>query len=130
MTSLDLTRRVFGGAALLGLSAPVLAACGSDEAATAGSFPVATADVPLGGGVVLADAQLVVTQPAEGEFRCFTAVCTHQGCTVGSVTDGEIACPCHGSRFSAQDGSVVNGPATDPLEEFPVSVKGGQVVRS
>ena len=46
-----------------------------------------------------------------------------------SVEDGEISCPCHGSRFSAEDGSVTNGPASKPLEEFPVSVDGDQVVR-
>jgi Rieske Fe-S protein len=121
----DLTRRAFGCAALMGLAAPALAACGSDGPRT---LPVATADVPVGGGVVLTDDKLVVTQPTEGEFKCFTAVCTHEGCTVGRVESGEIRCPCHGSRFSAADGSVVRGPADDPLEERPVRVEGGKVV--
>ena len=74
--------------------------------------------------------KVVVTQPAEGEFKAFTAVCTHQGCVVGSVADNEISCPCHGSLFSAEDGSVVTGPATAPLTEIEVQVKGGSVVRA
>jgi Rieske Fe-S protein len=141
-------RRLLGSTAVLGLTAPLLVACGSDDSGGsdssggsggsgdsrasggAGQLPVDTADVPVGGGIVLADAKLVVTQPSDGEFKCFTAVCTHKGCTVGSVENGEIACPCHGSRFSAADGTVVNGPAENPLEERPVKVEGGQVVEA
>jgi Rieske Fe-S protein len=88
----------------------------------------ATADVPVGGGVI--GGGVVVTQPTEGEFRGFSSTCTHQGCTVASVADGVISCPCHGSRFSAEDGSVENGPATAPLPEVAVSVEGGNVVRA
>lgn len=91
---------------------------------------VATADVPVGGGVVLAKRELVVTQPRAGRFRCFTAVCTHKGCLVGSVADGTISCPCHGSRFSATDGSVQGGPASSGLEEVPVVVEDGAVRRA
>jgi Rieske Fe-S protein len=88
----------------------------------------ATADVPVGGGVI--GGGVVVTQPTEGEFRGFSSTCTHQGCTVASVADGVISCPCHGSRFSAEDGSVENGPATAPLPEVAVSVEGENVVRA
>ena len=89
---------------------------------------VAAAEVPVNGGVVLADQGVVVTQPAEGEFRGFSSTCTHQGCTVGSVSDGLIRCPCHGSRFSIEDGTVDNGPATQPLPEVPVSLEGDQII--
>ena len=58
-----------------------------------------------------------MTQPTEGEFKCFTAVCTHQGCIVSSVQAGGIRCECHGSAFSIEDGSAVNPPATEPLDE-------------
>lgn len=153
-------RRALTGAATLGVGVPLLAACGDDgdstandpassdptsaptsatttettdtatsEAPAAGGL-VATADVPVGGGVVLKDDELVVTQPADGEFKAFTAICTHQGCLVGSVSDGTIHCPCHGSSFSAQDGSVQGGPATGPLAEVAVEVKGDQVVKA
>jgi Rieske Fe-S protein len=82
----------------------------------------------VGGGVI--GGGVVVTQPTEGEFRGFSSTCTHQGCTVASVADGVISCPCHGSRFSAEDGSVDNGPATAPLPEVAVSVEGENVVRA
>jgi Rieske Fe-S protein len=70
----------------------------------------------------------VVTQPTQGAFKAFTAVCTHQGCTVGSVSNGLIKCDCHGSEFKITDGSVQHGPADKPLKEYPVQVKGGGIV--
>lgn len=88
----------------------------------------ATSDVPVGGGVVYGDQQVVVTQPTEGEFLGFTAVCTHQGCTVAGVADGTINCDCHGSKFSIEDGSVAAGPATQPLASETVTVEGQQVM--
>jgi Rieske Fe-S protein len=150
-------RRLLCGAALLGVGVPVLAACGSDESPTSGGAPagqsagssgsptpddpkggggaaggalVATADVPVGGGVVLDDQKIVVTQPTKGDFKAFTAICTHQGCVVGSVADNTITCPCHGSQYSAEDGSVITGPATGALTPVDVTVKGGSVVES
>jgi Rieske Fe-S protein len=85
-------------------------------------------DVPVGGGVILPDQAVVVTQPQAGTIKGFSAICTHQGCLVGSVVDNEIICPCHGSKFSATDGSVITGPATQPLAAAPVAVDGGNVV--
>jgi Rieske Fe-S protein len=81
----------------------------------------------VGGGTVLGDQEVVVTQPTEGEFMAFSAVCTHQGCLVQSVSEGKINCPCHGSAFSVEDGSVVTGPAQTPLERRTVSVEGDQI---
>jgi Rieske Fe-S protein len=91
---------------------------------------VAAADVPVGGGVILDDEKLVVTQPESGTFKAFSSTCTHQGCTVTKVADGTINCPCHGSRFSVEDGSVQGGPAPSPLPETGVEVQGGEVVRA
>lgn len=91
---------------------------------------VAAADVPVGGGTVLADDGVVVVQPTEGEFKGFSSNCTHQGCAVGSVQGGTINCPCHGSSFSIEDGSVTAGPATAPLPAVEVAVRAGQVVRA
>jgi Rieske Fe-S protein len=63
--------------------------------------------------------------------RCFSAVCTHQGCLVAGVQDGEIRCPCHGSAFDAATGAVVRGPATEPLEPEQIEVTGeGEVLRA
>jgi Rieske Fe-S protein len=88
----------------------------------------ATSDVPVGGGVI--GAGVVITQPAGGDFRAFSSTCTHQGCTVSDVSDGIISCPCHGSQYSAEDGSVERGPATAPLPPVAITVDGDQIVRS
>lgn len=88
----------------------------------------AAATIPVGGGRVFADLDLVVTQPTEGEFQAFSATCTHQGCAVTEVADGEIVCPCHGSTFSAVDGSPTAGPAEQPLPRRSVAVRDGAVV--
>jgi Rieske Fe-S protein len=87
-----------------------------------------TADIPVGGGAVFAEQDVVVTQPVAGEFRAFSATCTHQGCMVDQVTGGTINCPCHGSRFAVADGSVVQGPARSPLPERAVRVDGESIV--
>ncbi|WP_306323232.1 MULTISPECIES: Rieske (2Fe-2S) protein [unclassified Streptomyces] len=86
-----------------------------------------TSDIPEGGGKVLADAGMVVTQPKPGEFKAFTNVCTHQGCKVNKVAGGSIDCPCHGSKFSIEDGSVSHPPATKPLEEKQIKVSGDSI---
>ncbi|MGH3349852.1 MAG: Rieske (2Fe-2S) protein [Nocardioides sp.] len=134
-------RKVFASTAVTAVGVPLLAACGSDESGTdsggdsaggdAGDGPlVATSEVPVGGGVILADRNLVATQPTEGTFKVFSAVCTHQGCTLTKVVDGTIDCPCHGSRFSIEDGSVAQGPAEDPLDEVTFKVTDGDIVPS
>ena len=87
----------------------------------------ATADVPVGGGIVLPDAALVITQPKAGTFKAFSAICTHQGCTVSTVESGTINCPCHGSQFAIADGAVVNGPAKKPLPAKKITVSGGSI---
>ena len=103
---------------------------GESSGAAAGGALVATADVPVGGGVILEAEKVVVTQPTEGMFKAFTATCTHQSCTVSSVKADRINCACHGSAFSARDGSVLGGPATRPLKEIAVMVEGDQVVQT
>lgn len=99
---------------------------GSGGAATSGVLGT-TSDFPVGGGKVLADQQVVVTQPTAGDFRCFSAICTHTGCTVNEVARATINCPCHGSRFDIADGSVVKGPARLPLPTRTVTVEGTTV---
>ena len=87
-------------------------------------------DIPDGGGIVLADDKLVLTRDGD-TVRCFSAVCTHQGCLVGGVRDGRIQCPCHGSAFDAATGAVVQGPAEDPLEAEEIEVTDqGEVLRA
>jgi Rieske Fe-S protein len=83
---------------------------------------VATSKVPVGGGVILEDADYVITQPSKGQYKAFSKICTHQGCPVASVEDGVIHCNCHGSEYSIKDGSVTNPPAAKPLAEAKASV--------
>jgi Rieske Fe-S protein len=148
-------RRTFAGIATIGIGLPVLAACsgsggsdvatdpntpspstaptgsGSSEASPSGSAGAnafaQTSDIAVGGGTIFAEDQVVITQPSDGEFKCFSAVCTHQGCIVSSVSDGHINCECHGSQFSIADGSVVTGPATSPLPEQRIAVDGDSI---
>ena len=119
-----------GGALVAGSA--VVAACGSPSASTSppttggagGSTTVATDQVPVGGGVILADQAVVVTQPQAGTFKAFSAICTHQGCTVAAVQNGSIVCPCHGGMFSISDGSVQGGPPPAPLDAKQATVSG------
>jgi Rieske Fe-S protein len=92
-----------------------------------GSGPTGTllgkaSEVPVGGGMVFTDAKVVVTQPSKGQYKAFSAVCTHVGCLCNQVANGTINCPCHGSKFKITDGSVVTGPAPAPLAAKTVTV--------
>jgi Rieske Fe-S protein len=108
------------------------AAPAGSGAATSSGPPVlaSTADIPVGGGKILTDKKIVITQPKAGSFDAFTAVCTHQGCIVASVAGGTINCPCHGSKFSIANGSVVNGPATSPLAPVSIKVQDASIVQA
>ena len=131
-------QHVIRGAGLV-LTTGALAACGGGGDKTAAgsetsqtSAPAApdgaiakTSDVPVGSGVIVDD--VVVTQPAAGDFKAFSATCTHKGCTVNKIADGTIDCPCHGSKFNL-DGTVAKGPATKPLESKVISVQGESIV--
>lgn len=86
-----------------------------------------TTAVPLGGGVVLPDHGIVVTQPEPDVFRAFDTLCPHQGCRVRAVAGGTISCFCHGSRFRIADGSVAGGPSPAPLTAVAVVVGDGVV---
>ena len=113
-----------GNAAGGGASPSAAASTGSGG----GSALAQTSDIPVDGGkIVNADGGIVITQPSAGTYKAFTAVCTHQGCTVGSVSNNQITCPCHGSVFSAKDGSVINGPAQAPLAAKNIKVSGSQI---
>ncbi|MER0444827.1 Rieske (2Fe-2S) protein [Streptomyces sp. Edi4] len=87
-----------------------------------------TSDIPVGGGKIFADQKVVVTQPRAGTFKGFSAICTHQGCTVSSVSGGTINCPCHGSKYHVADASVAHGPATRPLPARQITVDKGSIL--
>jgi Rieske Fe-S protein len=126
-------RALVGGVVGLGVGVPLLAACGSDggsgsDGSTTSSGPIGTtSEVPVGGGKIFVGEKVVVTQPTEGDFKAFSAVCTHQGCVVAEIKGEEIDCTCHGSKFSIADGSVIEGPATKSLESLRVTVSGDEI---
>lgn len=140
----DLDRRtVMRTAGVVGLGvagAATLTACGGGTSSTAGSSAsgssgaggaapdvIRVTDIPVGGGKVFDTAKIVVTQPKAGEFKAFSAICTHKGCTVAGVANGSITCPCHGSTYDAATGQVTGGPAPAPLPGKSVKVSGGTI---
>jgi Rieske Fe-S protein len=125
-----------------GSGSPASSGSSTTASPSASSGLVATADVPVGSGVFIKDGKIiaepgpqekltaVVTQPTAGDFKAFTTTCTHANCTVGSIKDGTIICPCHGSHYSIKDGSVTSGPAPKALTEIAVKVDGDEVVKA
>ena len=87
--------------------------------------------VPVGHGLRFSDPRsgqpAWLLHPSTSEFRAFTAVCTHAGCTVGLASPSEFICPCHGASYSTTNGQVLGGPAPSGLTEIPVTVSGGTV---
>jgi nitrite reductase/ring-hydroxylating ferredoxin subunit len=103
---------------------------GSDSgpARVTGTVLATAAEIPVGGGKIFTTERVVVTQPARGTYRGFSAVCTHVGCILTSISDGTIDCPCHGSEFKITNGAVVTGPAPAPLPKKPIRIVDGKVV--
>lgn len=128
-------RIVFHGLGALGVAA-ALAGCGSgddgssdgDDDVASGTQLTTTDEVPVGGGVVLTDQKIVVTQPTEGEFKAFTAICTHQQLLVTSVEEGTIHCANHGSSYDAATGEVAGGPAPAALTEVAIKLDGDKIL--
>lgn len=132
-------KTVLAGAGV-GLAAAAVAACSSgsnssgsessgssapESSKPAGEALATTAEVPVGSGVIVGE--VVLTQPAAGDYKGFSAVCTHTGCLLNEIADGTINCPCHGSKFSL-DGAVANGPASRPLEPVAIRVQGDSIL--
>jgi Rieske Fe-S protein len=146
----QITRRAVLAGTGAAVGACCLAACGGN-AATAGAAPTATGassgagnpapsgsgatlgtvpltDVPVGGAKLemLGGRAVILTQPVAGQPAVFLNRCTHAGCQL-AVSGTQLVCPCHGSTFDFT-GQVVNGPATDPLQEGSLRVDSGQIV--
>jgi Rieske Fe-S protein len=148
----ETTRRAaLAGAGLVGLAGLVSACGGGNSPAASPASPAAkksaggksggsgsgsggsaatlteTSAIPVGGGKIFSAQKVVVTQPSAGDFKAFSAVCTHQGCIVNQISQGNIVCPCHGSQFSIKNGSVVAGPAPRPLPTRTIKVAGDKI---
>jgi Rieske Fe-S protein len=104
-----------GGAGAGGASAP------------GGGKVYQASDIPVGGGKVFGNDDIVVTQPTAGVFKAFSATCTHQGFIVGNVQGGTINCFHHGSKYNDATGAVEAGPAPSPLPAKTVAVSGASI---
>jgi Rieske Fe-S protein len=120
----------YGGAPSSAAGPRSAAGASSAAGGSASDVLASTAEIPVGGGKILTDKKIVITQPQAGSFRAFTAICTHLGCIVNTVSGGTINCPCHGSKYSIVNGSVVNGPAPLPLAAVSIKVQGTSIIQA
>jgi Rieske Fe-S protein len=149
----QVTRRTILGAAAAGAGTVALAACssssGGDNAASQSGDASPSADAGSAGGsqaaarplATLADLTVddaiavelaggrpgLLTRTGASSAVCFSAICTHQGCTV-KPAGATLDCPCHGSKYDAKTGKVLAGPAPSPLPAVPVQIEAGKVV--
>jgi Rieske Fe-S protein len=100
---------------------------GGSTAGAQGSALATTSEIPVGSGKIFTSEKIVVTQPNSGDFKAFSAVCTHMGCIVSTISNGTIDCPCHGSQYSISTGAVVGGPAPRPLPAKAINVTGSNI---
>lgn len=109
-------------------SAPSSASGGGGSTGGAqGSALATTSEIPVGSGKIFTSEKVVVTQPNSGDFKAFSAVCTHMGCIVATISSGTIDCPCHGSQYSISTGAVVGGPAPSPLPAQAIKLTGSNI---
>jgi cytochrome b6-f complex iron-sulfur subunit len=110
---------------------PALISCSEDDAGDPGGDKDITINLDdsaysalknTGGSTVVSG--IIVANTGNDTFVALSSICTHNACTVNySAQNNNFPCPCHGSVFNA-DGSVANGPATQPLEEYTVTKEG------
>ncbi|MGW9023177.1 Rieske (2Fe-2S) protein [Streptomyces sp. NPDC055722] len=127
-------RTVLRGAALTPVVGLGLAACSAagngGGASAAPTAPVSLgpeSEIPQGGAKLYRDANVVVSRTADG-LKAYSTICTHAGCAIDKLDGTTLICPCHGSRFDALTGKVVQAPATEPLHKLSAEVKNGGIV--
>ncbi|MFF7633885.1 Rieske (2Fe-2S) protein [Kitasatospora sp. NPDC008050] len=109
------------------------AAGGAPVSAPAGGakVSVAVAAVPVGGSATVTDPAsgdtVYIVQPTAGQYCGLSSVCTHAGCAVDAPKQGQLHCPCHGSKFDATTGAVLAGPAVKPLPRYRVTKDGDRL---
>lgn len=135
MTYRDVPRRTVLAAGAMVSTAAVVTGCANSGTARhttsvpGGGVLIALDKVPVGGvaPVTIDRRPAFVARPTADTVRAFSAICTHQGCTV--VASGDLLmCPCHGSHYDLLTGAVTRGPAQKDLPALPVHLDGGNVV--
>ncbi len=144
---MTIQRRTILAGSLAATSTIALAACAGETPVAQTSPPSASVDqapgtisgeiflanvdeIPVGTGKkVMVDESLtiLVTHPKQDQFRAFSATCTHAGCIVSGVQEGQIACGCHGARFNTDSGEPERGPAKSPLGKITLEVRGNEL---
>lgn len=88
------------------------------------NLDIATALANTGGWALVTAARVLIVNLGDNEFSALTSVCTHSNCDRNWTFANDVfTCTCHGSRFST-DGTVINGPALQPLRSFPTTLEG------
>ena len=104
------------------------------QKASGGSAIASQSDVAPGSAVKFQDSgnPAVLVHLDSGDFVAYSAVCTHQQCTVAyQKSSGDLACPCHGSVFDpSKKAEVTAGPAPRPLPEIPIEMKNGKIFKA
>jgi Rieske Fe-S protein len=113
-------------------TAPSSAAGAASPSAAGGAVIVKLADIPVGSSISArapSGPKIVLARPSATSVVAFSAICTHQQCTVAA--DGKrYTCPCHGSTYDAFTGKNTGGPAPAPLHPFAVKISGTDVVEA
>ncbi len=127
------------GSSAAGSSGAASSASASSQSSPAQSSPATSAggsalaklsDIKVGEAIAATGAdgeKIIISRPTQTTVAAFSAICTHQGCTVAPAGK-ELDCPCHGSVFNATTGAVINGPAPRPLPAVKVRLSGDAVV--
>lgn len=143
---MTIRRRTILTSSLAATSTIALAACAGESPAVQTSPPAASveqapetsgevflasvSEIPVGTGKkIMLDESLtiLVTHPKQDQFRAFSATCSHAGCIVSGVLEGQIACGCHGARFNSDSGEPEQGPAKSPLGKITLEVRGSEL---
>ncbi|WP_432175818.1 Rieske (2Fe-2S) protein [Streptomyces sp. Tue6028] len=127
-------RTVLRGAATVPVAGFALTACSGGAGGAAPATPTAPvelgaeSEIAKGGAKLYRDHNVVVSRAQDGSLKAFSTICTHAGCPINKLEGTTLTCPCHGSAFDAATGEVLHAPATVPLDELSVEVKGGKIV--
>jgi Rieske Fe-S protein len=131
----DFLKYFLGGGVLVWLAAvlyPILAYLkppkqGDVEVTSVKAGKVSAMEKETGTIVRFGNKPVILVRTSAGEFRAFTATCTHLDCTVQFRKDmGLIWCACHNGKYDL-NGRNVAGPPPRPLDEYRVIVQGEDI---